>query len=103
MDFTSNTPAPHTRVRWTFMSAGPKRLRPRTADEAISGLAGSIPALYRWHPAKIADLVDPDRFPCRGAGAAGQYTYHGPGQPWPYVMLDVGNAGRDVRPFSYKS
>jgi lipoyl(octanoyl) transferase len=46
-----------------------------------------------------ADLIDPDRFPVFNAGRGGQYTYHGPGQRIAYVMLDLGNRGRDVRAF----
>lgn len=49
--------------------------------------------------AKASDLVDPDRFPVFPAGRGGQYTYHGPGQRVVYVMLNLGNRGRDLRQF----
>ncbi|MBF9032444.1 lipoyl(octanoyl) transferase LipB [Rhodobacterales bacterium HKCCE3408] len=45
------------------------------------------------------DLRDPDRFPVYDTRRGGQYTYHGPGQRVVYVMLDVGQRGRDVRAF----
>ncbi len=49
--------------------------------------------------AKAGDLTDPDRFEVHTTKRGGQYTYHGPGQRVVYVMLDVGNRGRDVRRF----
>lgn len=49
--------------------------------------------------AKAQDLTDPDRFPVHNVGRGGQYTYHGPGQRVVYVMLNVGERGRDVRCF----
>lgn len=49
--------------------------------------------------AKVADLIDPNRFPVFEARRGGEYTYHGPGQRVVYVMLDVTKRGRDVRQF----
>src|SRR4051794_1484425 len=46
--------------------------------------------------AGAGDLLDP-RFPVFQAGRGGQWTYHGPGQRTAYVMLDLGQRGRDVR------
>ena len=58
------------------------------------------PALYTaGTSSKSADLLTPDRFPVHATGRGGQYTYHGPGQRIAYVMLDVGQRGRDVRAF----
>ncbi len=44
------------------------------------------------------ELIDP-RFPVFKAGRGGRYTYHGPGQRTGYVMLNLGERGRDVRCF----
>ncbi|MEM6373389.1 MAG: lipoyl(octanoyl) transferase LipB [Pseudomonadota bacterium] len=49
--------------------------------------------------AKAADLTDPDRFDVFETRRGGQYTYHGPGQRVAYVLLNVGQRGRDVRAF----
>ena len=49
--------------------------------------------------AKPGDLLDPERLPVFQTGRGGQYTYHGPGQRVVYVMLDLGQRGRDVRAF----
>ncbi|MBD0866043.1 MAG: lipoyl(octanoyl) transferase LipB [Rhodobacteraceae bacterium] len=49
--------------------------------------------------ARPADLTDPARFPVHKVGRGGQYTYHGPGQRVVYVMLNVGQRGRDLRCF----
>lgn len=47
--------------------------------------------------AKVADLVQPDRFPVYDAGRGGQYTYHGPGQRIAYVQLNLAQRGKDIR------
>ncbi|MBU0780025.1 MAG: lipoyl(octanoyl) transferase LipB [Alphaproteobacteria bacterium] len=94
---TSDTPIPYADAL-TFMEARAEAIAAGTADEAIWLL--EHPPLYTaGTSAKIADLVDPDRFPVFEARRGGQYTYHGPGQRVAYVMLDVGKRGRDVRRF----
>ncbi|MEM6588354.1 MAG: lipoyl(octanoyl) transferase LipB [Pseudomonadota bacterium] len=68
------------------------------AEEAIWLL--EHPALYTaGSAANPADLLQPDRFPVHPTRRGGQYTYHGPGQRVVYVMLNVGQRGRDVRRF----
>lgn len=76
------------------------------AEAIARGKAGELVWLVEHPPlytagtsAKIADLVDPERFPVYATRRGGQYTYHGPGQRVIYVMLDVGKRGRDVRAF----
>ena len=69
-----------------------------TASEQIWLL--EHPPLYTaGTSAKIADLVDPDRFPVYTSQRGGQYTYHGPGQRIAYAMLDLNKRGKDVRKF----
>ena len=48
--------------------------------------------------AAAAELIDP-RFDVVETGRGGRYTYHGPGQRVGYVLLDLGQRGRDVRRF----
>lgn len=68
------------------------------AEEAIWLL--EHPPLYTaGTSARVADLVQPDRFPVFPVGRGGQYTYHGPGQRVIYTMLDVKARGADVRCF----
>ena len=58
------------------------------------------PALYTaGTSAKLADLIEPNRFPVFETGRGGQYTYHGPGQRVGYVMLNLAKRGGDVRAF----
>ncbi|EDM72180.1 lipoyltransferase [Roseobacter sp. AzwK-3b] len=76
------------------------------ADAIARGEAGEAIWLLEHPPlytagtsANPADLRDPRRFPVHPSKRGGQYTYHGPGQRVVYVMLDVGQRGRDVRAF----
>jgi len=76
------------------------------ADAIARGEAAELIWLVEHPPlytagtsAKLADLVDPDRFDVFDARRGGEYTYHGPGQRVAYVMLDVAKRGRDVRKF----
>lgn len=76
------------------------------ADAIAAGEASELVWLVEHPPlytagtsAKASDLIDPDRFPVFEARRGGEYTYHGPGQRVAYVMLNVGERGRDVRAF----
>jgi len=81
----------HMQARAAAIAAG-------TAAEQIWLL--EHPPLYTaGTSANPADLLDPDRFPVYDAGRGGEYTYHGPGQRVGYVMLDLGQRGKDVRRF----
>ena len=81
-----------------FMEARAASIALGEADEAI-WLVEHPPLYTAGTSAKPADLTDPDRFPVYDTKRGGQYTYHGPGQRVAYVMLNVGERGRDVRCF----
>lgn len=68
------------------------------AEEAV-WLVEHPPLYTAGSAADPADLLEPDRFPVYETRRGGQYTYHGPGQRVAYVMLNVGQRGRDVRRF----
>lgn len=68
------------------------------AEEAI-WLVEHPPLYTAGSAANPADLLQPDRFPVYPTRRGGQYTYHGPGQRVVYVMLNVGERGKDVRRF----
>jgi lipoyl(octanoyl) transferase len=58
------------------------------ADELV--LLVEHPPLYTaGTSAKMADLLEPDKFPVFQTGRGGEFTYHGPGQRVAYVMLDL--------------
>ena len=93
----SNAPVDYT-LAVHEMEARAKSIADGTAAEAIWLL--EHPALYTaGTSADPTDLTDPDRFPVYQTQRGGQYTYHGPGQRVVYVMLNVGQRGRDVRAF----
>jgi lipoyl(octanoyl) transferase len=83
------------------MEARAEAIRAGTADEAI-WLVEHPPLYTAGTSARPEDLTDPDRFPVHQSKRGGQYTYHGPGQRVAYVMLDVGERGRDVRCFVHQ-
>ncbi len=68
------------------------------ADELVWLL--EHPPLYTaGTSADVKDLVRPDRFPVFQTGRGGEYTYHGPGQRFAYVMLDLKRRRQDVRAY----
>ena len=81
-----------------FMEARAEAIHAGEAEEAI-WLVEHPPLYTAGTSAKPADLLEPDRFPVYESKRGGQYTYHGPGQRVAYVMLNVGERGRDVRCF----
>jgi lipoyl(octanoyl) transferase len=81
-----------------FMEERADAIAQGTAPETIWFV--EHPPLYTaGTSARAQDLTDPSRFPVYNSRRGGQYTYHGPGQRVVYVMLDVGQRGRDVRCF----
>jgi lipoyl(octanoyl) transferase len=86
------------RAAETWMEARATQIAEGTADECI-WLVEHPPLYTAGTSAKLSDLTDPDRFTVYDTRRGGQYTYHGPGQRVVYVMLDVGQRGRDVRRF----
>ena len=85
-----------TALRW--MEDRAAAIAEGRADECLWLL--EHPPLYTaGTSARAEDLRDPDRFPVYHTRRGGQFTYHGPGQRVVYVMLDVGQRGRDVRCF----
>ncbi|APO87291.1 lipoyl(octanoyl) transferase LipB [Marivivens sp. JLT3646] len=81
-----------------FMEARAEAIHAGEAEEAI-WLVEHPPLYTAGTSAKPADLLEADRFPVYESKRGGQYTYHGPGQRVAYVMLNVGERGRDVRCF----
>lgn len=81
-----------------FMEARAEAIHAGEAEEAI-WLVEHPPLYTAGTSAKPTDLLEPDRFPVYESKRGGQYTYHGPGQRVAYVMLNVGERGRDVRCF----
>ena len=49
--------------------------------------------------AKSDEVLDLNRFPIYKTGRGGKMTYHGPGQRVIYLMLHLGQRGKDVRRF----
>ncbi len=81
-----------------FMEARAEAIAKGEAEELI-WLVEHPPLYTAGTSAKIEDLLEPDRFPVYPSKRGGKYTYHGPGQRVAYVMLNVGERGRDVRCF----
>ena len=100
-----------TPVEWlTAPAPVPYETALAAMDARVAAIAGKTAAECVWlleHPplytagtsANDAELLDPDRFPLFRTGRGGRYTYHGPGQRVAYVMLDLGDRGRDVRAY----
>lgn len=49
--------------------------------------------------ARAEDLIEAGGLPVFRTGRGGQFTFHGPGQRIVYLMLDLGQRGKDVRAF----
>lgn len=81
-----------------FMEARAEAIAKGEAEELI-WLVEHPPLYTAGTSAKSEDLLEPERFPVYPSKRGGQYTYHGPGQRVAYVMLNVGERGRDVRCF----
>ncbi|HJU31009.1 MAG TPA: lipoyl(octanoyl) transferase LipB [Hyphomicrobiaceae bacterium] len=104
-------PAGTAPVEW-MVTPGLVAYEPACAlmSERVDAIAAGKAAELVWlleHPplytagtsAKIADLIEPDRFPVHKTGRGGEFTYHGPGQRVGYLMLDVRRRWGGVREF----
>jgi lipoyl(octanoyl) transferase len=80
----------------TFMDTRAEAIADGRARELV-WLVEHPPLYTAGTSAKVADLVEPDRFPVHQTGRGGQYTYHGPGQRVAYVMLDLKRRTPDLR------
>jgi lipoyl(octanoyl) transferase len=49
--------------------------------------------------ARAEDLIEAGGLPVFRTGRGGQFTFHGPGQRIVYLMLDLGQRGKDIRAF----
>jgi lipoyl(octanoyl) transferase len=81
-----------------FMERRVAAIRDGSARELV-WLVEHPPLYTAGTSARIADLVDPKRFPVFTSSRGGEYTYHGPGQRVAYVMLDLKQRREDVRAF----
>jgi len=81
-----------------FMEERAAAIRDGSATELV-WLVEHPPLYTAGTSAKIADLVDANRFPVFPSSRGGEYTYHGPGQRVAYVMLDLKRRREDVRAF----
>lgn len=78
------------------MEARVEAIHAGSASELV-WLVEHPPLITSGTSAKVADLIEAERFPVYAAGRGGQYTYHGPGQRVGYVMLDLRTRGQDLR------
>ncbi|MEO1968633.1 MAG: lipoyl(octanoyl) transferase LipB [Sphingomonadaceae bacterium] len=92
----ASAPVPYAQAL-AEMEARNRAIGEGTADELV-WLLEHPPVYTAGTSAATDELLDP-RFEVVEAGRGGRYTYHGPGQRVGYVMLDLGQRGRDVRCF----
>lgn len=80
----------------SFMESRARKIFNGQANELV-WLLEHPPIYTAGTSAKARDLLDNTRFKVFEAGRGGEFTYHGPGQRVAYIMLNVGERGRDVR------
>jgi lipoyl(octanoyl) transferase len=92
----ADVPVPYPQAL-AWMEARANAVAAGEAREAV-WLVEHPPLYTSGTSADPAELLDP-RFPVFAAGRGGRYTYHGPGQRIGYLILNIGERGRDVRCF----